>query len=65
MCWFGWNMQGAVDRMSKTETVQDFKSIMDFLNFCYFDCKLKKRGCMNTCQIRVEMRKRHPDWFGA
>ena len=38
---------------------------MDFLNFCYFDCKLKKRGCMNTCQIRVETRKRHPDWFGA
>ena len=63
-------MRGVADRMSKTETVQDFKSVDDFEDYCYHVCPVgddpvEELGCRLRCKIVVELKKKHPDWFGA
>jgi hypothetical protein len=54
------------ERMVQTE---EFKTVSQFLEYCYHRCQIgqnevTKLGCILRCELRMELRKLHPEWFG-
>jgi len=57
--------------MTTQQTVKatQFKTIRKFENYCYHECPIgkdpvQKIGCILRCELRTELRKLHPEWFG-